>query len=123
MNINELTIGEAKELANLFQNTGNSSVDIASHYKGKYCIFRTYSAGVFFGILKERSGLECIIAKCRRIWSWEGAFTLSKIASNGVSEAKLSIEEPEKLATQVIEIIPCTEMSTKQLTEMVDYNG
>lgn len=122
MNTNDLTIGEAKELSSIFGGV-NKSTDIASHYKGKYCIFRTYSAGVFFGILKERDGIECLVESCRRIWSWSGALTLSELSVDGVKDAKLSIMENEKLVTQVIEIIPCSETSTNQLKEMVAYNG
>lgn len=119
MNINDLTIGQVKELSKIYTNGG--SEDIASHYIGRYCIFRTYSAGVFFGILKSRNKDECIIENCRRIWSWSGSFTLSKVAVDGVESAKLSIQEPEKLALGVIEIIPASAKCTNQLKGMVSH--
>ena len=35
---------------------------------GKVCMVRTYSAGVFFGTLKERNGKEVVLTDARRIW-------------------------------------------------------
>lgn len=77
-----------------------------------YCVIRTYSAGVHTGYLKERNGKEVTLINARRIWYWEGAFTLSAIAVNGVSkpdECKFSCVVPEITLTEAIEIIPCTE--------------
>ena len=67
---------------------------------GKQVIVRTYSAGVHFGTLASRDGKEVILTNARRIWYWEGAFTLSAIAISGVSvTSKLSIPVPEILLT------------------------
>ena len=53
MNVNDMTIGQAKELAAMFsaspaQSTLNGMI-------GKKVIIRTYSAGVFFGTLTEKA--------------------------------------------------------------------
>lgn len=121
MNIDELTIGQVKEITQFCKTKDSENIDIASHYIGRYCIFRTYSAGVFFGILKSRNKDECIIENCRRIWNWNGAFTLSEVATDGVESANLSVEEPEKLALSVIEIIPASETCIKQLKSMASH--
>ena len=120
MNIESLTIKEIKEISSLLKNDENK--DIASHYIGKYCIFRTYSSGVFFGILKYRNGQEAVVGSCRRIWSWEGAFTLSKVSVDGVKTAKMSVAEPEKLLVQVIEITPASDTCINQLKNMDSHN-
>lgn len=78
----------------------------------KYCVIRTYSAGVHTGYVKERSGKEVTLINARRLWKWAGAFTLSEIAVNGVSDpdrCKFSTEVPEITLTEAIEIIPCTQ--------------
>ena len=78
----------------------------------KYCVIRTYSAGVHTGYLKERNGKEVTLVNARRIWYWSGAFTLSAMAVDGVSkpdECKFSCIVPEITLTEAIEIIPCTE--------------
>ena len=52
---------------------------------GKYCIIRTYSAGVHAGILKSRDGKEVTLTDARRIWYWDGAATLSQLATDGTN--------------------------------------
>lgn len=80
---------------------------------GKDVIVRTYSAGVHFGRLANRDGKEVILNDVRRIWYWEGAFTLSAVAMFGISsKSKISVAVPEILLTEVIEIIPCSEVAT-----------
>jgi hypothetical protein len=82
-------------------------------------IVRTYSAGVHFGTLTGREGKEVSLSNARRIWYWEGAFTLSAVAMEGVSKAsKLSVAVPDILLTEAIEIIPCSEKAAKQLSEL-----
>lgn len=81
-----------------------------------YSIIRTYSAGVHFGIVKKREGKEVTLADARRIWYWEGAFTLSAMAVDGVSKpdkCKFSCAVPEIILTESIEIIPCTGRAAK----------
>lgn len=125
MDINELTIGQAKELATLFKNQRPEPSSIGKYAVGKKCIIRTYAAGVFFGEVAEREGQELVLKNARRIWSWSGnfpsdgsrAFTLSAVAQDGIKSGKLSRVEPEKLVLQVIEISPCSDKAIKQLEE------
>lgn len=86
---------------------------------GKQVIVRTYSAGVHFGELASHTGKEVVLKNARRIWYWEGAFTLSAVAQSGVSKkSKLSVEVPEILITEAIEIIPCSEAATANLRSL-----
>lgn len=83
----------------------------ADDLKGKYCIIRTYSAGVHAGYLESRNGKEVVLRDARRLWRWAGAFTLSEISIDGVSkpeECKFSAAVDKILLTEAIEIIPCT---------------
>jgi len=76
---------------------------------GKKVIVRTINAGVHYGILKTIDEMTVVLEKSRRIWYLEGAFTLSKVAVSGVKKtSKISIEVPEILLNQVIEVIPCS---------------
>ena len=52
---------------------------------GKYVIVRTYSAGVFYGLLQSREGKEAVIKNARRIWRWAGAASLSQLAQSGTT--------------------------------------
>lgn len=79
---------------------------------GKTCIVRTYSAGVFIGTIEERNGKEVLLTNARRIWYWDGAATLSQLATDGTSKpqnCKFPGPVSEILLTEAIEIIPATE--------------
>jgi hypothetical protein len=89
--------------------------------KGKYCIVRTYSAGVHAGILKSREGKEVVIQDARRIWYWDGAASLSQLATDGTSapdNCKFPAPVPEILLTEAIEIIPCSDRARASIDEV-----
>lgn len=115
MNLDDLTIGEARKLACMFggQNTPQSS---CCEFTGKYVVVRTYSAGVHVGVLKSRNGQEVVLTEAKRIWRWQGANTLHEIALNGIDKAsKVSEETPSIILTQAIEIIPTSKEGEKCL--------
>jgi hypothetical protein len=67
---------------------------------------RTYSAGVFFGYVKERNGKECTMLKARRVYYWEGAASLSQLSTEGTSKpdkCKFPIEIEKLILTECIE--------------------
>jgi hypothetical protein len=78
----------------------------------EYVMCRTYSAGVFAGYLKERTGQEVVLLNARRIWSWAGAASLSQLAVDGTSkpnDCKFPKEVEKVTLLQAIEIIPISE--------------
>lgn len=86
---------------------------------GKKVIVRTHSAGVHFGTLAAKDGKEVVLKNARRIWYWEGAFTLSAVAVSGVGRgSKLSVLTQEILLTEAIEIIPCSEAAADNLQSL-----
>ena len=86
---------------------------------GKITLVRTYSAGVHFGIVKKCKGKEVTLVMARRLWSWEGACSLSQVAIDGVSlsSSKISVTVPEITLTEAIELIAMTEKASKQMME------
>lgn len=77
-----------------------------------YVIVRTYSAGVFAGYLSARSGQECTLTDARRLWYWDGAASLSQLATEGVKKpenCKFPVPVSEILLLQAIEILAVTE--------------
>lgn len=121
MNINDLTIGQAKELAAMFgaqQSAVQTIEPIDAHLVGKPVIIRTYSAGVHYGILDARQGAEVRLKDTRRIWYWNKAFTLSKLATDGLDaeSSKLSVIIPEIILTETIEVIPVTDKAAKSIS-------
>jgi len=88
---------------------------------GKYCIVRTYSAGVFAGTIAERNGKEARLTNARRIWYWDGAASLSQLAQSGTTKpenCKFPESVNEVLLTEVIEIIPITAKAAESIDEV-----
>lgn len=109
--INDITIGQAKELAALFGNQSVASTVRTSPMVGRHCVIRTYSAGVHIGTVVSHDGEEVLLKDARRLWKWEGAFTLSEVATAGVKKqgSRIAVAVPEILLTNVNEIIPTSE--------------
>lgn len=88
---------------------------------GKHVIVRTYSAGVFAGILKSRDGNEVVMTDARRLWYWDGAASISQLAVDGVSKPK-TCKFPAPVAlvllTEAIEIIPTTDAARKSIDKV-----
>ena len=79
---------------------------------GKICIVRTYSAGVFLGEVVSRKKKEVVLKNARRMWYWDGAASLSQLATKGTSKpgkCKFPAPVDEVLLTEAIELIPATE--------------
>ncbi len=113
--IRDLRIGELLELVNTVQ--GLSGAGNNCPYIGKYVVVRTYAAGVHVGVLKsyDYKTRHATLTESRRIWSWEGAFTLSELSVNGITGGRIALELPEIMITQVEEIIPASALSEKIL--------
>jgi hypothetical protein len=82
----------------------------------KYCVVRSYGAGVFCGYVKEQkadvNGVNVILIKSRRIHYWSGACSLSQVAIDGskdIENCRIALVVPEMFVANVIEIIPMTE--------------
>lgn len=87
-----------------------------------YCMVRTYSAGVFAGYIESREGKEATLRNARRIWYWDGAASLSQLATDGTSKpenCKFPCPVDSVTLTEVIEIIPITEKAKKSIEGVV----
>ena len=92
---------------------------------GQYAMIRTYSAGVFAGTIEDidsTSGKIVRVKNARRIWEWEGAASLSELATRGTSNpsgCRFPAEVPFVVLTEVIEILPISDKA-KLTIENVD---
>ena len=87
----------------------------------KYCMVRTYSAGVFAGYVQKPYDKQMTVKKARRIWYWDGAASLSQLAVDGTCKpqnCKFPCEVSEVTLTEVIEIIPCTAKAQKSIQDV-----
>ncbi len=118
MNINDLTIGQAQEIAALFSMKQNSQP--APHpFVGQYVICRCYSAGVHAGILESQNGDQAVLTQSRRIWSWKAkqGVALSGLAVHGLESGKVDTRLPTIALTGVIETIPCSVEAQRSIEE------
>lgn len=82
--------------------------------ENKKVLIRTESAGVHFGTLVSRTGREVHLKNARRLWSWNGALSLSEVAMKGVDvkTSKISVSVDEIILPTAVEIITINEKST-----------
>ena len=95
-----------------------SALSVPTRNGMKYCIVRTHSAGVFAGYIESRTGQEVVMRDARRIWYWEGAASLSQLATDGTAKPEnckfpVAVDRVELL--QVIEILDCTSKAAKSI--------
>lgn len=115
--INDLIIGQTKELVALFsgaqqQQQQQQQTASLNSMVGKKCIVRTYSAGVWFGEVAEKSGNEVIVKNARRMWKWwaEEGISLSSVALHGIRQDQSKIVEPVPAVwLEAIELIPASD--------------
>ena len=89
---------------------------------GKKCVVRCDIAGVFYGTIASKentpAGVEVELKDCRRLWYWDGACSLSQLATEGVKNpgsCKFTVTVPTMAVMQVIEILPCTEVAINSI--------
>ena len=119
MEIESLTIGEAKKLAAMF---GNLMSGVPSNHPmiGRRCLVRTYSAGVHIGDVVAVNGMEVTLKNALRLWKWEGGgLSLSAVATNGIKGGRLN-QAPEIHLTNAIEFIPTTEKAEKTFAKFIE---
>lgn len=112
MNIDELTVGQVREIAAMFPALMGNRETMPHPMVGKYAICRCYSAGVHAGEVVSVDGDRVILRNSRRLWKWQAkqGIALSGVAQYGVVEedSKLDTLNPEIYLTGAIEIIPAT---------------
>ena len=87
---------------------------------GRYCIIRTYSAGVHCGVVEFVEGMETHLTDALRIWKWEGGgLSLSAIAQVGMKGGRVD-RTREVYLTNVIEIIPVTDEARKTYVKFIE---
>lgn len=121
MKLDDLTIGEAKQLAQLFSGTQTQQTQQSlNSMVGQKVIVRTYSAGVHYGLLVEKSGNEVILEQARRLWYWKvkEGISLSAVATYGLDKSSKICEPLSSLWLEAIEIIPVSSEISKQIESL-----
>ena len=119
MNIDSLTIKEAREIAALF--SGMVAPEKSKHIQGdgRTVIVRARDAGVHFGYLEGYEGRTVWLKDARRLWSWtanEGV-ALSGVAMTGInkSKSKVDVSVTSIIILDACEIIDCTKTAADSI--------
>lgn len=127
LNLDELTIGEAKKIAAIFKHTCDQVAEKVHNTAnenhpmlGRRCLIRTYSAGVHIGDVVSVNGMEVLLKNALRLWKWEGGgLSLSAVANNGIKGGRLN-KTGEVFLTNAIELIPTTDVAEKSYERFIE---
>lgn len=85
---------------------------------GEHVLVRSRDAGVFAGRLVTRTGDEVELVDARRIWYWDGAATLSELATKGTSKpgkCKFPAAVPSITVLGVCEVIEMASLAVESI--------
>lgn len=124
MNIDDLTLGQLKEIRKLISQDEQIIPNTTAHpMLGKRCLIRTYSAGVHIGDvvwINPTNSMEIKLENALRLWKWtDGGLSLSSVALNGIKGGRLN-KTGEILLTNVIEIIPTSKEAEKTYVKFIE---
>ena len=121
MDINELTLGQIKQLKGILN--GDVAPGNPHPMLGCRCLIRTYSAGVHIGDVawvNPNNSMEIRLENALRLWKWEGGgLSLSAVASAGIKGGRLN-KTGEVVLTNAIEFIPTTEVAEKTYAKFTE---
>lgn len=124
MDINNLTIGQAREIAAFFSgNNAAPTFNMDDFAIGHTVIIRTYSAGVWCGILLQKAGNEVILKDGRRMWQWwcKKSISLSGVVKYGINQEKSRIAPAiDRVWLEAIEIMPIAGEAATSIMEAPD---
>ena len=117
MNIDNLTFGELKTIAAMFQTSAPPSKP--HPFIDKYVIARCYAAGVHAGTVQSVDGENVILTDSIRLWSWKAkdGVALSGVAQNGIQKDKCKLDSKNPLIylSGVCELIPCSDKAKESI--------
>lgn len=121
MNIDEMTIGELKQINQMF-NAQQSTNDkpIGRDFIGKYAIVRSRNEGVNAGVIKEMDETGIMLAYTRRIWYHRPADTsmtwYEGVAISGLSkDSIISCTVPVKIIIEDYSVTVCTDAAENSI--------
>ena len=96
------------------------AINIGEQFIGNYVIIRTYSAGVWCGVLqaKDPGSGQIILTEARRMWRWwaKQSISLSAVSVQGIKENDSKICEPlTAVWLEAIEILPTSQVAEHDL--------
>jgi|OM-RGC.v1.027430980 hypothetical protein len=124
MDIDSLTIGNAKKIAAMLGSAIDSEAKSDHPWVGRYVIVRCRDAGVHAGELVSASGRTCMLTKARRLWYWKpsnGATFLSGVAAEGLDASSKVGTAVDIELTENCEIIACSDKAAQSIANAPDH--
>lgn len=90
----------------------------------KKVIIRGDRSGVFFGTITKKEGREVTLEKCRRLWYWDGAASISQLAADGTIKphnCQFTVTVDRIVLLDAIEIILCTDKAIKSIEAVAEW--
>lgn len=118
MNINDLTLGQIRDLQSLIG--GQQKSGMFKNMIGKYVVVRSRNEGVNAGFLDEADETGCILKECRRMWYHKPAVKTESwyegVCNHGLSDdSKVSGIVLRKIIVEDYSIVECTEKAAKSI--------
>ena len=131
MSINDLTIGDIKELKAMFDGgvcSEPKANNLLSGAIGQYVIVRSRNEGINAGVLKLADETGCVLSEARRIWYHKPKDSKTAwyegVADNGLhSDSKISCEVKEKYVIEDYSISVCTSEAEKSIRESISHES
>jgi small nuclear ribonucleoprotein (snRNP)-like protein len=121
MNIDNMTIGEFKELKNLFATKEEANTNsLVKKYIGKYVIVRSRNEGINAGVVVDADETGIVLKDARRIWyhkpADESLSWYEGVAVSGLhKDSKISNEVDEKIIIEDYSIILVSDKAEKSI--------
>lgn len=129
MDINNLTIGQAREIAAMFGLMAQSPAPQKTSCPliGQKVIVRAYRAGVHYGTLVSLDGECATLENSRRLWFWKVSdkkgISLSDVAEHGVADcSKICATVKTQLVIDACEIMSTTTIAQDSIEGKNDYH-
>lgn len=124
MDINSLTIGQAKEIAAMFGEVRTASGNLAASMVGKYVIVRSRNEGLNAGYVEAADETGVILKDARRLWYHKPAVKSEPwyegVANHGLSEdSKISGAVARKVIIEEYSMTECSEVAEKSIQKAV----
>ncbi len=117
IDISQLTIGQAREIAAMTAGFGVSKDAAQDSSDSRPVIVRSRDAGVQFGYLDRFEGSTVYLKNARQMWSWTATHggTLLDCATFGVKAGKFSNVASAVIVIGACAIIDCSAEAVKSL--------
>ena len=122
IDINNLTLGQIKQIQEMAFNTTPSKTSITDRAIGKYVIVRSHNEGLNAGILVEADETGCVLKNARRLYrpiskdrslSWYEGVSVSGLDEKSI----VSGTTIEKVIVEDYSLTICTEEAQKSIEE------